>query len=174
VWVTFLQKSPFSEIFCHFQCLMLYCKVVRFIQTTHSPLHKAVCLIRPPNGMQSVKIVPFQQQAHQQQMRWPRPLSQTESLSALNVGSSRHSGNISPAEFHSLQQLAETRNIIYEDLVLLRCHWLNDWLIDCNWVWGLAALIYLGLNWWTLCAPFQFMGAQLPYQSSRWPPDLHS
>jgi hypothetical protein len=52
-----------------------------------------------------------------------------------------------------------------------RLHYI-DWLI-CNWVRGLAALVHLGLNWWALCAPFRFIGALLPSQSSRWPPDLH-
>jgi hypothetical protein len=44
---------------------------------------------------------------------------------------------------------------LYLLLVLQICHW----LIDCNWVQGLAALMHLGLNWWALCAP-----VDMPYQ----------
>jgi hypothetical protein len=49
--------------------------------------------------------------------------------------------------------------------------WGVGWLIDCNWVWGLAAPMHIGLNWQALCAPFRFKEARLPYHSSR-PPRL--
>ena len=50
---------------------------------------------------------------------------------------------------------------------------LIDWLIgDC--VRDLTVPMHLGLSWWALCAPYQFMEAPLLCWSSRWPPYLYS
>jgi hypothetical protein len=46
VWVTFLQESPSSEIFRHFQCLLFYGMAIRFVRIIHVPLHTEVCLVR--------------------------------------------------------------------------------------------------------------------------------
>ena len=102
------------------------------------------------NGTQRVTIIPCQQQAHRQQTRWPRSLSQRESWSELHAGSSRHWGNISPVEFHFLQQLAETRKIINEDSVLLGC------------------------NAVSVCNPIPTFSKQVIFQSSRADMSFHS
>ena len=65
--------------------------------------------------------------------------------------------------------LKQDKNFIF----MYVCVRSSDWL-TWDWVQDLTVLMHLGLNWWVPCAPYQFMGALLLYQSSRWPPDLYS
>jgi len=42
------------------------------------------------------------------------------------------------------------------------CFTTMDWLI-CDWIQDLTVPMHLGHNWWSLCAPYRFMGALLLY-----------